>query len=360
LYFLKKSRASFKHKLMAIGLVIYVFLLCTSTGHAFQQTSSMVVSSAGMESSSQVPISFVSDDGLVCFEGFDEMEVDEAVSFMRATPMYQLFAHSGFTVGQSCQGLGYETLIAERDQCFGTVSSWVRQSGDFQAFEASMHVVEEYGLRRGLQSGTATRWSSCVVCRRVGVLWGQQSAADCEGFSNELVASELQSARSATGSFIPDNGAVCFEGELDYVTAALTRTATTPFGVIFTQAGVSEQTCEERGYPSARDVIDECWPEAVKFMRILTQGQDMGTWVGSYPTAISAHDALLGLPEGTSQVWTACQACEPGGAVRDRGMWITWDGGLSEPVTDEMCQRDWDALQLTQTTREESLAAASS
>jgi len=336
-------------------LFLTTALLCISMGCGFQQLSSNIVSIANED---KAPISFVSDDGLVCFEGYDELMVDTAISMMRATPLYQLFAVSGFTVGQSCQGLGYETLFSEHDQCLvgQGVSSWVKNSQDFEAFVATMHVIEDYGLERGLASGTATAWASCPVCPG-GVLWGQTAAPDCASFSNNQVADELQNARSSVGSFVPDNEAVCFEGELGYITAALSRTATAPFGVIFTEAAVSEQTCAERGYSRARDVIDECWPQAVKYMKVESENEDMGTWVGSYPTAISSQDQALGLSEGTSMLWTACVACETGGAVRDRGMWITWDGGASEPVTDEMCKQDFGSIQLTQNTPNEKLTS---
>jgi len=236
-------------------------------------------------------------------------------------------------------------VAAQHDSCL-PAATYVRALEDFNTFETSLHVIEDYGLSRGLSSGSATEWASCAVCQgflselQNGLLWGQASTCSDRLSWRSRIAEELRNGRQGTGSFIPDNAAVCFEGEAEYISAALTRTKLTPFGSVFTNGQVSQQTCEERGYAAPRDLIDECWPLASKFMRVETEDEDMGTWVGSYPSMISSFDVQHGQSEGTAMLQTSCEACEAGGATRDRGMWITWHGSESAPVTDEMCMEN--------------------
>lgn len=288
--------------------------------------------------------SFMSEDQLFCIDGPDE-PTELVHSLMRATPINSLYSSHWYSPGVSCESRGYGVQLQAQDDCWPFASRWVRRGSPEGRSRSGVpaggqwaSVLDSYDKDHGYPVGTAREWVTCSVCSEGSIMrtsgFGQNY--DCEDFPASVVRNMRTTQRS---SFISNSEAICLEGNADYLRRILADTSTTPLGSLFSESQVVDQDCEARGYGVARDMVDECWPDAAKHMRVETQDEDMGTYVQGFRDALESYDSSAA-SHGmwNNHDWVACRACEAGGAVRDRGLWITMHGGDALPYSDAYCR----------------------
>jgi hypothetical protein len=283
---------------------------------------------------------FLTDDRLFCMQGpFHDFELRHSLT--RASPMSQFIATSMFYGNVECADIGYTVEIQEEHDCWGSVgaSTWGRPGNPANRIEYGLPAggswaaeLDHYDSVRGFTPGTSRQWADCMLCG--GNL--EINEASCANW-NEDVAAGIHAA-GEIASLVSVGGSACFEGTREYMEQMLEDTLTTPLGVVFEgNSVVVGESCASRGYEDPRDFVDECWPNAGKWLPIENHEQHMIAWIVEYMSAIVNFDASEYTGHWTTMDWVSCRACQAGGAVRDRGLWLTMHGGDSVPYTREYC-----------------------
>jgi hypothetical protein len=299
--------------------------------------------------------SFTSEDYVHCIEG-DFHDSETAHSLMRASPITSLYYSHEYHEGQSCVSRGYTELLQEHDDCWSHFTRWVRpgvpaERANYGTAAGGLwtDVIDLYDQDHGYPEGTSREWTACGICTADSKVrteaWGAgfQCANALESeprvIANMRLATTADGEPIPRGSVTPNSESVCFEASIADLELYLETTRTTPLGSIFSDSVISEQNCFERGFEMVRDLIDECWPNSAKVMRVETEDEDLGAWIADYTGAMSGYDSSS-LSDGKWNTfdWVSCNACMPGGAVRARGLWTTMHGGDSLPYTDTFCR----------------------
>lgn len=282
--------------------------------------------------------SILDNSRFMCWEGLPT-NVANAAAFVRESPLYRLHSNEGKRVGASCASLGYTRRIATIDRCRAGLSTWVNpvtSDRDVRQFHASNHgLISAFAYDRNISMNVAMEWADCAACGMTRApggngprWWGvdvdhQNCGTTWSSLGYHALTSGYNS-RVATGSILVENSLVCYEGPIDYLTERVNNARHTPHRVMFANMVVTQQTCSERGYATLRDVVDECWPSAQKWMRTSTEQADMGSFVGG-------QIQFFGMGGSMNSDLTSCFSCQAGGANRDRGMLVTWNGGDRVP-----------------------------
>lgn len=284
--------------------------------------------------------SYISEDYLHCVEGPWE-NIGNHLGVGRASP-WSLLYNSHPTLSVTCESRGYTELLLEEDECFPASSRWTRPGSPPERTQAGIpsgglwaRVLDEYDNSNHYPVGTARNWVACGTCNEGSALRTEWDV-ECEDWRTSVLAA-MRSSDIPNGfrSIVPVGGAVCFEGQTDYLERVIANARATPFAEVFEGSEFSTDDCTVRGYDIVRDMQDECWPLARKHMRSDHEDTDMINWIARYATALNGPTPQnSGL--WTTVDWVSC-ACEVGGAVRDRGMWATMDGGNSAPYTEAYC-----------------------
>lgn len=299
--------------------------------------------------------SFIPTGGSVCFQG-PHYESMLCIAGPRANPGAAITSHTGVQDDVTCAELGFPQLAMERDTCWPTMSIYAAEGAnvtsalaDFRA--GSMGIVADYADHRGIDHAFTFRWNTCELCSScdgcdVSSWWGDTqsySPAECATIRAEVGPILQRASGLQMGALISDAGGMCFEGQYDYMAAALGRVMETPMYAMFTQQNLQASTCAALGYDSVRDARNEIWPDAMTCMRSATEAQDMGNWIAGGPgndiySTCAAYDTEHGLPDDNCLEWVTCHVCEPGGANRDRGMLVTMEGAYyDDRFSDEFC-----------------------
>lgn len=289
--------------------------------------------------------SYLSEDYLQCVEG-PWAQIGVQLGVGRATP-WSLLYNSHPRVGETCAGRGYSELLLQEDECFPSSSRWTRPGSPPERTQAGIPsgglwaaAFDAYDNRNNYPVGSARNWVACGLCEegsaiKSGAAWD----VDCAGYPANLLAG-MRSPDIPNGfrSIVPVGGNVCIEGQTDYLERVVANARTTPLGAVFEGSEFSTEDCTARGYDIVRDMQNECWPLSRTHMMSEHEDVHMSNWIGRYWTAILDHDSTAESGGLWSNLdWVSCKACESGGAVRDRGMYVTQDGGNSVPYTEAYC-----------------------
>lgn len=299
--------------------------------------------------------SFTSEDYVHCIEG-DFHDSETAHSLMRASPITSLYYSHEYHEGQTCASRGYTELLQESDDCWSTFTRWIRPGVPAERAQYGtangglwLDIIDLYDHDHGYPEGTSREWVACGICNadsRVRTeTWGSSfecvNALESEPrvIANMRLATTTDGDPIPRGSIVPNSNLVCFEGSIPDLEFYLESTMRTPLGSVFSDSVISEQNCFERGFEMVRDLIDECWPNTAKVMRVETEDTDLIYWINVYQNAMAEYDSSS-LSDGkwSTYDWVSCNACMPGGAVRARGLWTTQHGGDSLPYTDTYCR----------------------
>lgn len=299
--------------------------------------------------------SFTSEDYVHCIEG-DFHDSETAHSLMRASPITSLYYSHEYHEGQSCASRGYTELFQEHDDCWEHFTRWVRpgvpsERAHYGTASGGLwtDIIDLYDREHGYPEGTSREWVACGICTFNSLVrtegWGSSFAcanaleSEPRVIANMRLATTTDGAPIPRGSVVPNSGNACFEASIADLEFYLDAASRTPLGSVFSDSVISEQNCFERGFEMVRDLIDECWPNAAKVLRVETESADLGQWIGEYQNSMASFDAST-LSDGkwNSHDWVSCNACFPGGAVRARGLWTTQHGGDSLPYTETYCR----------------------
>jgi len=290
--------------------------------------------------------SYLTEDQLHCLEGpFTLSELQHSMT--RATPLSVLMYSQPYAGGVTCVSRGFTELLQEHDECFHSVTRWIKPGSPPERTLAGRPsgglwaaALDRYDEEHHFAVGNSRRFVACWLCEegsamRNGEIWD----LDCSLHPEAYIASS-RGADIPNGfvSVVPAGDEVCYEGQTDYIEGVVANVRRTPMGRLFPQSmEFSTQNCQERGFDRVRDMLDECWPDARKFIRSAFEDIYMVNWIGRYSESINNYDSTE-LSDGrwTTMDWVSC-SCDVGGAVRDRGMWQSMHGGDSIPYTDSYC-----------------------
>lgn len=298
--------------------------------------------------------SFTSEDYVHCIEG-DFHDSETAHSLMRASPITSLYYSHEYHEGQTCAERGYTELFQEEDDCWTHFTRWIRPGAPIERANYGtatgglwLDIIDLYDRDHRYPEGTSREWVACGICTGNSLVrngaWGEDYACANALESEPRVMENMRLATNADGDIIPrgsitsNSGSACFDGTIADLEVYLENTLRTPLGAVFSESEVSEENCEERGYGMIRDLIDECWPNAAKVLRVETEDEDLVQWMTEYREAMAYDSSDLSEGHWNTHDWVSCVACSPGGAVRARGLWTTMHGGDSLPYTDTYCR----------------------
>jgi len=286
--------------------------------------------------------SYISEDYLQCVQG-PWGDIGMHLGIGRATP-WSLLYNSHPTLGATCEDQGYTELLQQEDECHPESSRWARPGSPAARTQAGVptgglwgKAFDDYDNSNHYEVGTTRRWVACGTCFQPSSALRVEWDVDCDGWVDDtLAAMRADDIPNGFRSIVPVGGEVCFEGQTDYLQRVIANARATPLAEVFEGSDFSTESCTDRGFDVTRDMQDECWPLARKHMKHETEDIDMINWIGRYATALNSPTPESSGGLWTTQDWISC-ACEPGGAVRDRGMWQTMDGINSAPYTAAYC-----------------------
>jgi hypothetical protein len=280
--------------------------------------------------------SYLSEDRLHCLEGpFEALELKHSMT--RATPLSVLYNSQPFVGGAHCTDRGYSVMLQASDDCFPFASRWTMPGSPPERTNAGVPTgglwaaaLDDYDAQRHHEGCVAQRFVSCSLCEEGSVM---KTNADCNNYEEDYLAATR--SNGGTLSVVPVGEDVCFEGSPDYITRVLEAVRRTPMGSLFPDEPSSED-CQARGFDRVRDMLDECWPDARKFISTQDEGVHMIHWIGRYGQTLAYDSSHLSGGLWSTPDWISC-SCDLGGAVRDRGMWQSFHGGDAIPYTDAYC-----------------------
>jgi hypothetical protein len=317
---------------------------------------------------SEPVFSFVPDNGLMCFQGPDDDAMSSATTAFYGGPLHT-FSPSTEIQAKSCAELGYPQLVNKEDDCWFYASLYMKDGADVKETLASVraqnvHAINAFADSHGFQRELAKRWAACyggcfdknAVAGKGNITkeqrwWGVDYSINFPScmLINTGLNSIIQESHPDTVMFLADNGYVCWEGELDYMTKTLEDAKRGPAADMLQNAEVMEGKCTEVGYEWLAESRDSCWPEARMLANYQTYQDDLFSFMladSGIFSMMNKSDVRNGWASGTSIDLGSC-LCQKGGKNRDRGQLYTMSnpefalrkGASSTRYSDEFCAK---------------------